>query len=284
MKKRNKRILFKRNGLIILFLWSISLWGQNDLSLKQQIVSHTDGVGLWWAGHNGWIIKSNGLVISTDILLNYDKRKQSPPISEEELAEILDISFITHGHKDHFARSISKTLLEKSSCVFVIPQSCIAIAKELNIPPKRIIIAKPREPFQVLGVKVYPLRAIHGNSNFAIFYKANLEDCGYVLEVGGKRFLQPGDSFLLEDHLMEKNIDVLFFSPTEHNMHIKNSLTLINELKPKYILPQHHSTVVVNESTFFWAKGYHREVMSKLSPALKKRYYILKQGDKIQID
>jgi len=196
----------------------------------------------------------------------------------------LDVSFITHGHKDHFARSISKTLLEKSSCIFVIPQSCIAIAKELNIPPERIIVAKPRAPFEVLGVKVSPLRAIHGNSNFAIYYKANLEDCGYVLEVGGKRFLQPGDSFLLEDHLMEKNIDVLFFSPTEHNMHIKNSLTLINELKPKYILPQHHSTVVVNESTFFWAKGYHREVMSQLSPALKKRYYILKQGDKIQID
>lgn len=35
---------------------------------------------------------------------------------------------------------------------------------------------------------------------------------------------------------------------------------------------------------FFYPKGYHREVMSKLSPALKKRYYILKQGDKIQID
>ena len=117
MKKRNKPILFKRNGLIVLFLWSICLWGQNDSSLKQQIVSHTDGVGLWWAGHNGWIIKSNGLVIATDILLNYDKRKQSPPINEEELAEILDISFITHGHKDHFARSISKTLLEKSSLI-----------------------------------------------------------------------------------------------------------------------------------------------------------------------
>ena len=86
------------------------------------------------------------------------------------------------------------------------------------------------------------------------------------------------------DHLIQEKIDVLFFSPTEHNMHIKNSLTLIEKLQPKYIMPQHHSTVVVNESTFFWAKGYQKEVRDKLSETLAKRYYILEPGDKVQID
>ncbi|MFQ3335006.1 MAG: L-ascorbate 6-phosphate lactonase [Candidatus Arcticimaribacter sp.] len=257
---------------------------QDSNVLKQEIEQHKEGVGLWWSGHNGWIIKSEGLVISTDILLNYDKRKSPPPISEDELAELLDISFVTHGHKDHFARSISKTLIEKSKCIFVIPESCLSIAQELKIPKERIRIAKPREPFEILGVKVSPLRAIHGNANFAVYYKANLQDCGYLLEIGGKRFLQPGDSFLLEDHLIQEKIDVLFFSPTEHNMHIKNSLTLIEKLQPKYIMPQHHSTVVVNESTFFWAKGYQKEVRDKLSETLAKRYYILEPGDKVQID
>jgi L-ascorbate 6-phosphate lactonase len=257
---------------------------QDSNVLKQEIEQHKEGVGLWWSGHNGWIIKSEGLVISTDILLNYDTRKSPPPISEDELAELLDISFVTHGHKDHFARSISKTLIEKSKCIFVIPESCLSIAQELKIPKERIRIAKPREPFEILGVKVSPLRAIHGNANFAVYYKANLQDCGYLLEIGGKRFLQPGDSFLLEDHLIQEKIDVLFFSPTEHNMHIKNSLTLIEKLQPKYIMPQHHSTVVVNESTFFWAKGYQKEVRDKLSETLAKRYYILEPGDKVQID
>jgi ribosomal protein S17 len=70
---------------------------------------------------------------------------------------------------------------------------------------------------------------------------------------------------------------------TEHNMHIKNSLTLIEKLSLKYILPQHHSSVVVNEETYFWAKGYHKEVKEKLPANLSKRYYILNQGDKIQI-
>ena len=270
--------------LLFLSLLTSTLKAHEQMGLFAQIIAHDEGIGLWWAGHNGWIIKHDGLVISTDLLLNYDKRIESPPIAEEDLAKVLDISFVTHGHKDHFARSISKTLIEKSKCIFVIPESCLEIAKELEIPEDRIRIAKPRKAFEICGVKVTPLRAIDGNANFAIYYKANLEDCGYMIELGGKRFLQPGDSFLLEDHLMLENIDVLFFSPTEHNMHINNSIQLIETLRPKYIFPQHHSTVVVNENTFFWAKGYQNEVLQKLPKRLKDNYYILKQGDKIIVE
>jgi hypothetical protein len=39
-----------------------------------------------------------------------------------------------------------------------------------------------------------------------------------------------------------KHVDVLFVSPTEHNMHIGPSIILINELDPAYILPKHRDT------------------------------------------
>ncbi len=253
------------------------------MRLIDQIKEHSDGIGLWWAGHNGWIIKSGDLVISTDILLEYDKRKTPSSITVEELAEVLDISFITHGHKDHFNRSTTVYLAENSDCVIVMPESCLKIAAELNIPGDRILVAKPREPFEILGVNVDPLRAIHGNANFAIYYQANMQDCGYVLDIDGTRFLQPGDSHLLEDHLFLKDIDVLFFSPTEHNMYIDPSLILINRLEPKFIFPQHHSTVVVREDTRFWAKGYQDEVKIRLSKTLQDRYHIMNQGDFVRI-
>ncbi len=32
----------------------------------------------------------------------------------------------------------------------------------------------------VCPAKVDPVRAIHGNANFAIYYEANLQDCGYL--------------------------------------------------------------------------------------------------------
>jgi hypothetical protein len=57
--------------------------------------------------------------------------------------------------------------------------------------------------------------AIHGDPKTAVYFEANLEDCGDLIELGGKTFLQPGDSVRLEDHLFLKHVDVLFFSPTK---------------------------------------------------------------------
>lgn len=249
------------------------------------IKDYRGGLALWWAGHNSWIIRSGDLVVTTDLDLENDMRLEPSPITPEEIAPEVDISFVTHAHGDHFNEYTSRVLLEKSSCVFVMPESCLPVARKLKIPDSRIVIARPRESFEVKGVKVEAIRAIHGNANFAIYYDANLQDCGYVFEVGGKRFLQPGDSYLLEDHLFLKNIDVLFFSPTEHNMYIDRSVILINTLDPAYIFPQHHGTIGYGENNRyrFWAKGYPEEVMIRLSRPLKEKYHILRPGDRWEI-
>lgn len=256
---------------------------QENQRMIDQIRSHSTGMGVWWAGHNSWIIKSGDLVVTTDLYLENDSRIAPSPITPEEIATEIDISFVTHAHGDHFNDYTSRILLEKSNCIFVMPESCLPAARKIKIPDSRIVVAKPRESFEVKGVKVNALRAIHGNANFAIYYEANLLDCGYLFTINGKNFLQPGDSYLLEDHLFLKNVNVLFFSPTEHNMYIDRSAILINTLNPDYILPQHHSTVAYDESNRFWAKGYPDEVKIRLSQALKDKYHILKPGDKIII-
>lgn len=258
------------------------LHAQNSEQMIDDIRRHQSGVGVWWAGHNSWIIKSRDLVVTTDLYLENSLRLSPSPITPEEIASEVDVSFITHAHGDHFNEYTSRILLEKSSCLFVMPESCLAVARKLKIPDSRIVVARPRESIEVKGVKVDVVRAIHGNANFAIYYEANLQDCGYVFTVGGKRFLQPGDTYLLEDHLFLKNIDVLFFSPTEHNMYIDRSVILINTLDPEYIFPQHHSTIAFGEGDKyrFWAKGYPDEVKLRLSQPLKDRFYILKPGEK----
>jgi L-ascorbate 6-phosphate lactonase len=268
--------------LLILLLLANTVSGQ-EKRMIDQIREHKTGVAVWWIGQGSWIIKSDDLVISTDLFLDNRGRISPSPITPEEVASVLDIAFITHAHGDHFEEYTSKILTEKSSCIFVLPESCLSIAHKIKIPEERIKIAKPRESFEIKGIKVDPLRAIHGNSNFAIYYDANLQDCGYLFTIGGKRILQPGDTYLLEDHLFLKKVDVLFFSPTEHNMYIDNSVILINALEPEYIFPQHHSTVSLNEGNRFWAKGYPDEVKIRLSKPLKEHYFILKTGEMMEI-
>ena len=104
-----------------------------------------------------------------------------------------------------------------------------------------------------------------------------------LTRTGGKRILQMGDTVLLEDHLFIENVDVLLFSPTEHNTYIDQSVILINELNPKYILPQHRSTFKVTPDNRFWTNGYPWEVKIRLSKYLQERYHILNMGEKINI-
>lgn len=273
--------------LICLLFFAVSAQAQKNPAkrLIDDIKAHNSGMGIWWTGHNGWLIKQDSILIGTDLVLQNEDRFAPAPVSAEEIAPLLDISFITHEHGDHFGRNTSRILAEKSGCLFVMPTNCVDIAtSEVGIPSFRIQTATPRESFRRKGVKVLPVRAIHGNPKLAIFEEANLEDCGYFITIGDKTLLQPGDTVLLEDHLFLKHVDVLFFSPTEHNMHIQQSVILINELEPDYILPQHRDTMTQTEQNRYWTFGYSREVRLMLSKTLKERYHILAMGAKIEVD
>jgi L-ascorbate 6-phosphate lactonase len=273
----------KRNILLLAFnILSLSLFSQ-EKRMIEQIRDHREGTAVWWAGQDSWVIKSGDLVIATDLFLGGDERISPAPITPEELAPVLNIAFVTHAHGDHFEEYTSRILAERSSCTFVLPESCLDEARRMKIPESRIVVAKPRVPFEIKGIRVSPLRALHGNANFAIYYDANLQDCGYLMTISGKTFLQPGDTYLLEDHLFIKKVNVLFVSPTEHNMYIDPSVILINALDPDYIFPQHHSTIRVTEENRFWAKGYPDEVKLRLSQPLREKYHILKTGEGIEI-
>jgi L-ascorbate metabolism protein UlaG (beta-lactamase superfamily) len=266
---------------LILTLPLISIAQQGKMI--SEIKNHDQGIAVWWAGHNSWLIKAGDILIATDLWLENGYRFSPSPVTPEEVSEELDISFVTHAHDDHFNKYTTSVLLKNSKCIFVMPESCLSKARELEIPAERIRIAKPRESMEVNGVKVDAVRAIHGNANFAIYYEANLQDCGYLITLNGTTFLQPGDTYLLEDHLFLKHVDVLFFSPTEHNMYIDPSVILINTLNPDFIFPQHHSTINYKEADRFWAKGYPDEVGLRLTKDLREKYHILKPGDKFVI-
>src|SRR3989442_1598657 len=100
------------------------------------------------------------------------------------------------------------------------------------------------------------------------------------LEVDGKVREPPvdavglaGDSILTEEHLELEGIDVLFVSPTVHNMYIDRSLILINRLEPAYIFPQHYGTYREQPDNIFWTRGYPDELEERLSSSLRKRFH-----------
>jgi L-ascorbate 6-phosphate lactonase len=274
----------------------VPVCAQQDRSseaILKEVQGHHQGMAIWWMGNSGWLIKSGDLLFATDLDLQANSKSypkiHPPPLSPQQLAGILDVEFVTHQHGDHCNVPTIRGLAQGSRTIFVLPQSCLKEVGSLHIPKDRIIVPEPLHPFDVKGIHVEPIHMIHGNQDFTVltrepdFVDSIAHNCGYVFNIGGKRILEPGDSVLTEEHLNLKNIDVLFVSPTIHDMYTDRSMILINTLEPSYIFPQHFGTYQVKEDIAFWTKGYPEELKMYLSRDLQKRYHQLKIGDTFEI-
>lgn len=256
-----------------------------DNAILSRLLEIRPGVTVCWVGNAGWLIRGGGRLVAFDPDLSPEEKLQPPVITAEEVAPALDAVFITHEHGDHFNDQTCRVLAERSKCLFVLPASCVNKGRRLGIPESRIRVARPREPLEISGIHVEPLRALHGDRHQAVYRNANLDDCGYLITlVAGRNacpttILQPGDSVLLQDQLALKGVDAMFVSPTDHNMHIGPASLLINTLAPSHVFPQHFGTYVQTPDNEFWTRGYPDELKAALPPEMQKRYHKLRQGE-----
>jgi L-ascorbate 6-phosphate lactonase len=252
-------------------------------NLVEEVKSHHEGIAVWWVGNAGWLIKSDELLVGIDLDLEAGEKIRTPPVTATELAGLVDVVFATHHHGDHCNVSTIRTLAREGEPTLVLPRTCLK--RVSDIPRERLIVPEPGEPFEVEGIRVEPLHAIHGNQEFTVltrepdFVESIAHNCGYVLDIQGTRFFHPGDSVLTEEHLSLKAIDVLFVSPTVHNMYIDRSMILINHLEPSHIFPQHFGTYRQTDENAFWTRGYPDELKQRLSRELKDHYHKLQQGE-----
>jgi L-ascorbate metabolism protein UlaG (beta-lactamase superfamily) len=257
---------------------------QQPSQVLDQIRAHNKGIAVWWTGNAGWLIKADNLLIGIDLDLSTPNKISPPVITPEQLAGELDIALVSHHHGDHCNLPTIQALAQGGRATQVLPQTCLKRATRFSIPKERLIVPEPGRPFDFKNIRIEPVNAIHGNQEFTVLTREpefidNIRyNCGYVLNVLGKRFFHPGDSVLTEQHLRLKNIDVLFVSPTVHNMYVDRSMILINRLEPAYIFPQHFGTFVVKDDNAFWTRGYPDELKLRLSTELQKRYHKLDQG------
>jgi L-ascorbate metabolism protein UlaG (beta-lactamase superfamily) len=257
--------------------------------ILEEIRAHRTGIALWWVGNAGWLVKAGETLVGIDLDLESQERISPPPISSEELAGEIDVAFATHHHSDHFNAPTLGKVAKRPRCTFVLPQTCLAEAARAGIPKDRIVVPEPLHPFEVKGIGVRPLHAVHGNQMFTVltrepdFVDSIAHNCGYLLTIGGRTFFWPGDSVLTEEHLELRNVNVLFVSPTVHNMYLDRAAILINTVQPDLVIPQHFGTYREDDENRFWTKGYPDELRLALSADLQKRYRKLAQGERLLI-
>lgn len=277
------------SGVLLFTLLASACPAEAASSTLEQIRAHKTGLAIWWTGNAGWLIKADNVLIGIDLDLSTASKVSPPPITADELASELDVAFVSHHHGDHCNVPTIRAIDKGQRATLVLPRPCLTRLAELRDRKDRIVEPQPGAPFDVKGVRVEPIHAIHGNQEFTVltretdFIDKIRFNCGYVLSVLGKRFLHPGDSVLTEEHLGLKNIDVMFVSPTVHNMHLDRSTVLINKLQPAYVFPQHFGTFQETDDNRFWTRGYPDELQLRLSLDLQKRFHKLSQGEMFRI-
>ncbi len=79
------------------------------MRIRDEVKALGSGLAVWWTGHNGCLIKWDGLLAGTDLATQDEARIYRSPITADELALLLDIAFITYRHGDHFDRKTAPT-------------------------------------------------------------------------------------------------------------------------------------------------------------------------------
>ena len=247
-------------------------------------MSDPESVTLRWCGNDGWIISSGSHAIGIDLDLLNELRKAPPPVPIEEIAAGLDYLFVTHDHGDHFNVPTCSELARLGNARFILPESCRSQFEESDIPEDRALWVAPRNRYDPEAwLSFETLRALHGYRKQTVYERANMADCGYLIEFAGRKFFQPGDTVLLSEHLELSDIDVLFVSPTEHNTYIDDSLLLIESIDPATVVAQHFDTYSVSEANSFWTVGYPNEVKERLPAKLAERMIIPVAGAPIAV-
>lgn len=246
----------------------------------------SQGFSVCWLGNAGWQLNIGNLILLIDPDLEDGPHRRVLPADPERFLRKADAVLLTHEHGDHFNRPTIQKLLTNTDCQFVLPASCLYEAGKMGISEKRIQVAHHGKTMQLFGydLTATPVPAVHGAPKGAVYKDGNRADCGYVISASGVTLFHPGDTILMEEHFFLPKIDILMVSPTEHNTNVLQSTTLIHQLKPQHIFPQHRDTYVITNDNYFWTTAFDKELKRALGEEYADRYHTLEQGVLFEIE
>lgn len=162
------------------------------------------------------------------------------PYSLTSNANDADLIFITHDHYDHFSIEDIKKV-EKSNTIFIIPESMLENAIKSGIKENRIIKIKPNQNYKYENLKIETIPAYNVNKKF---HPKENNWVGYLIEYNNVVYYIAGDTDITNENKKVK-CDIAFVPiGGTYTMNYKEAAKLINEIKPKFVLPIHYGKIV----------------------------------------
>lgn len=171
---------------------------------------------------------NNGLVIYFD------------PFKINENYNDADIVFITHSHYDHYSEEDLKKVI-KDNTIIIIPSDLEEKVLEFGFDKENIIVVKPNEEHNVFGLYFKTIPAYNTNKNF---HPRSNNWVGYIIKYNNYTYYIAGDTDVTEENKKVK-CDVAFVPiGGRYTMNKEEAAKLINEIKPKIVVPIHYGLIV----------------------------------------
>mgnify|MGYP002560223961 FL=1 len=162
------------------------------------------------------------------------------PYSLTSNANDADLIFITHDHYDHFSIEDIKKV-EKSNTIFIIPESMLENTIKSGIKENRIIKIKPNQNYKYENLKIETIPAYNVNKKF---HPKENNWVGYLIEYNNVVYYIAGDTDITNENKKVK-CDIAFVPiGGTYTMNYKEAAKLINEIKPKFVVPIHYGKIV----------------------------------------
>ena len=104
----------------------------------------------------------------------------------------LSFLLLTHDHTDHADYGLLARLRD-SDVRFVVPEAMLElVAEQDGVRDSQIIVARPGRRIEIDGIEALPFEGLHWRTH-PDGQHAGIDATGYLVKVGGKRWLFPGD-------------------------------------------------------------------------------------------
>ena len=151
-----------------------------------------------------------------------------------------DIVFITHSHYDHYSEDDLKKVI-KDNTIIIIPNDLEEKVIKLGFDKEHILVVKPNEEYNILGINFKTIPAYNINKNF---HPRENNWVGYLINIDNITYYIAGDTDITEEN-RKVSCDVAFIPiGGTYTMTYLEAADLVNKIKPKVVVPIHYGLIV----------------------------------------
>ncbi len=186
-----------------------------------------------YLGHSSFLLEGVGANVLFDPSAKQaieNTPRTQPFAYNADTAKNIDLILITHEHDGHCDPATVERIVERTNATVVGPAPALA---KINVPPRLKVEVKVGQSFNLRGIAVKVVKAVHPQSQYPV---------GYVVTIEGLSVYHAGDTYNYPGIELNHATVALLPAGGTYTMDDSDAAMIAKLLKAKYAIPMHYGT------------------------------------------